>query len=67
MLGGRISNQDEDEVENELAELEREINGPGPLPAVPDTELRTEPQTKVQKQPDRQQERRPERQKMLAA
>ncbi|EGO56647.1 hypothetical protein NEUTE1DRAFT_33213, partial [Neurospora tetrasperma FGSC 2508] len=50
MLGGRISNQDEDEVEEELAALEAEVaakNQPVPvqpvpqvpLPNVPDTEL----------------------------
>ncbi|KAK3397370.1 Snf7 family, partial [Sordaria brevicollis] len=50
MLGGRISNQDEDEVEEELAALEAEVaakNKPVsvqpvpqvPLPNVPDTEL----------------------------
>ena len=38
MLGGRISNQDEDEVEDELEELEAEIAGI-PLPAVPTSEL----------------------------
>ncbi|KAI1820954.1 charged multivesicular body protein 6 [Xylaria intraflava] len=37
MLGGRITNQDEDEVEDELVALEREINGTGPLPNVPNT------------------------------
>ncbi|KAI1418244.1 Snf7-domain-containing protein [Hypoxylon sp. FL1857] len=39
MLGGRITNQDEDEVEDELAALELEVNGPAPLPNVPDTKL----------------------------
>jgi len=34
MLGGRISNQDEDEVEDELAALEAEMTGV-PLPDVP--------------------------------
>jgi charged multivesicular body protein 6 len=38
MLGGRISNQDEDEVEDELAALEAEVNNV-PLPEVPTTEL----------------------------
>lgn len=38
MLGGRISNQDEDEVEDELEALEAEINGV-PLPAVPTNAL----------------------------
>lgn len=39
MLGGRISNQDEEEVEDELAALEAEVSGQQILPAVPDTEL----------------------------
>ncbi|KAI1173166.1 Snf7 family [Nemania sp. FL0916] len=62
MLGGRISNQDEDEVEDELANLEREINktrlNPLPLPAVPDTELPTEthPEEVRVQQPVRQRE-----------
>lgn len=34
MLGGKISNQDEDEVEDELAALEAEVTGV-PLPDVP--------------------------------
>lgn len=64
MLGGRITNQDEDEVEDELAALEREINEPATLPAVP----KTEPQVQEsQEQPERQQKRRPERQAMLSS
>ncbi|KAK8134688.1 hypothetical protein PG984_006700 [Apiospora sp. TS-2023a] len=40
MLGGRISNNDEDEVEEELERLAKEVNGPQettpePLPVVP--------------------------------
>ena len=38
MLGGRISNQDEDEVEDELDALEAELTGV-PLPDVPTAEL----------------------------
>ncbi len=40
MLGGRISNADEDEVEEELAALEAEVAPPStvaPLPSVPDS------------------------------
>jgi charged multivesicular body protein 6 len=37
MLGGKISNQDEDEVEEELEALEAELTGV--LPEVPSTEL----------------------------
>ncbi|KAI1195977.1 charged multivesicular body protein 6 [Nemania serpens] len=64
MLGGRITNQDEDEVEDELAALEREINEPGPLPVAPKTEPQVE---RSQEQPERQAERRPERQAMLSS
>lgn len=38
MLGGQISNQDEDEVEDELEALEAEVTGV-PLPEVPTTDL----------------------------
>jgi charged multivesicular body protein 6 len=38
MLGGRISNQDEDEVEDELQAMEAEIAAV-PLPEVPATDL----------------------------
>ena len=35
MLGGRMSNQDEDEVEDELAAMEREVIGAPSLPSMP--------------------------------
>ncbi|KAJ9165085.1 Charged multivesicular body protein 6 [Coniochaeta hoffmannii] len=63
MLGDKISNQDEDEVEEELAALEAELGGRErtpvvPLPSVPDTELerdRTdEPQPARVQQEERQ-------------
>lgn len=38
MLGGRISNADEDEVEDELAALEAEVARAATLPNVPETE-----------------------------
>jgi charged multivesicular body protein 6 len=38
MLGGRISNHDEDEVEDELEALEAELTGV-PMPDVPTAEL----------------------------
>ncbi|KAK6070565.1 snf7 family protein [Seiridium cupressi] len=44
MLGGRITNQDEEEVEDELAALEAEINGPTKLPDVPNNKLPETPQ-----------------------
>jgi charged multivesicular body protein 6 len=41
MLGGRISNQDEDEVEDELVALEAELTAV-PLPEVPTRKLQSE-------------------------
>ncbi|KAI1366108.1 charged multivesicular body protein 6 [Xylaria arbuscula] len=67
MLGGRITNQDEDEVEDELAALEREVNGPAPLPAVPVTEPVPEIPAGREELLDRQPERQPERQAMLTS
>jgi len=73
MLGGRITNQDEEEVEDELAALEREVNGPGVLPAVPNTSLSPSEEVadveEEERQPEvrAQEERRPERQAMLAS
>lgn len=67
MLGGRITNADEDEVEDELAALELEVNGPAtaPLPNVPDTKL---PESKAkEQQPGRKQEPEAERRAMLAS
>lgn len=53
MLGGRISNQDEDEVEDELAAMEAGIRGPAApperLPEVPSDKL---PQRQQQQVPD---------------
>lgn len=60
MLGGRISNQDEDEVEDELEALEAEITGV-PLPAVPTSELPSKERAKA-----RQREREEQREAMLA-
>ncbi|KAI2471783.1 charged multivesicular body protein 6 [Annulohypoxylon bovei var. microspora] len=65
MLGGRITNQDEDEVEDELAALELEVNGPAPLPNVPDTKL---PPAKVAEQPasaPQEQEPEPEQERRV--
>ncbi|CAJ2511832.1 Uu.00g074570.m01.CDS01 [Anthostomella pinea] len=65
MLGGRITNQDEDEVEDEMAALELEINGPAHLPEVPNTTL---PEPDVEEQePEAAPERQPERQLMPAS
>ncbi|KAI0837314.1 charged multivesicular body protein 6 [Hypoxylon sp. FL0890] len=73
MLGGRITNQDEDEVEDELAALELEINGPAPLPNVPDTKLpkaaavEQQATTSQEEEEEPEPEREPERRAMLAA
>jgi charged multivesicular body protein 6 len=60
MLGGRITNQDEEEVEDELAALEAEVNGPAVLPNVPVTKLPTTPVAETEPAPARvrQEERR---------
>lgn len=39
MLGSAITNQDEEEVEDELAALEAEVNGPAKLPDAPNNHL----------------------------
>jgi charged multivesicular body protein 6 len=39
MLSGRMTNQDEDEVEDELEALAKEVNGVGALPDAPTQEL----------------------------
>lgn len=69
MLGGKISNQDEDEVDDELAALQAEIERPEllpePLPEVPDTKLPTSEERPV-KQPAKIKQQEPERQAMLA-
>ncbi|KAI5863447.1 charged multivesicular body protein 6 [Durotheca rogersii] len=70
MLGGRMTNQDEDEVEDELAALEQEVNGPAAaaaadaLPSVPDTKL---PEPRAAEQQRQRQEPEPERTAVLAS
>ncbi|KAI1497413.1 Snf7-domain-containing protein [Biscogniauxia marginata] len=69
MLGGRITNQDEDEVEDELAALELQVNGPPPvrMPTVPDTKL-PEPEVAAVQEPEAPQEQpQAERRVMLAS
>lgn len=67
-LAGQMSNEDEDEVEDELEALEREVIGlpdapnstivsEGTLPEVPQTELQQE-QERLRKQKDRAKQRR---------
>lgn len=65
MLGGRISNQDEEDVEDELAALQAEATGQGrELPSVPNARL-PEQEREAAQQPVGSREA--ERQAMLAA
>lgn len=64
MLGGRISNHDEDEIENELNALEAELRGTEPLPNVPNTQLPAH--ENEDPQPARVKQKEAERQAMLA-
>lgn len=66
MLGGRITNQDEEEVEDELAKLEREVNGPAPMPAVPVNPL-PEPEIDVETETVSAPESQPERREAMLA
>lgn len=63
MLGGRISNHDEDEVEDELEALEAELTGV-PLPEVPKTELPARERAKARER--EREEQREQRVAMLA-
>lgn len=62
MLGGKISHQDEDEVEDELAALEAEVKGIEPLPKVPETL----PEPKEDQELPQIPQKEPERQAILA-
>ncbi|PHH62762.1 hypothetical protein CDD81_6750 [Ophiocordyceps australis] len=64
LLGGRISNQDEEEVEDELAALQAELADPHQLPSVPNAHV-PKAQRLAQESPERQQESN--RQAMLAS
>lgn len=65
MLGGKISNQDEDEVEEELAAMEAALKERAPLPDVPDTELPAH-EIVPEREPARVKQKQPEQQAMLA-
>ncbi|KAI1737107.1 charged multivesicular body protein 6 [Xylaria scruposa] len=67
MLGERITNQDEEEVEDELAALERETNGLAPLPAVPNTTPSVPETATAEQKRSNKPARRPERQAMPAS
>ena len=65
MLGGRISNQDEEEVEDELEALQAELAGEGQeLPSVPNARL---PESEREAEQQAARTRQSERQAMLAA
>lgn len=66
MLGGKISNQDEDEVEEELAAMEAELGERAPLPNVPDTKLPAY-ENVPDPQPGRVEQKQPEQEAMLAS
>lgn len=65
MLGGKISNQDEEEVEDELAALEAAVKRTTPLPNVPLTEPPAHEEV-PEALPARAEQKEPERQAMLA-
>ncbi|KAM3431549.1 hypothetical protein MY1884_004626 [Beauveria asiatica] len=67
MLGGRISNQDEDEVEDELAEMEGQIRGRAPVDEEEQLQQRL-PEVPTGKLPERASDKEPlrETQAMLA-
>ncbi|RYP67552.1 hypothetical protein DL769_005730 [Monosporascus sp. CRB-8-3] len=68
MLGGRMTNQDEDEVEDELAALENEVNAPvSKLPAAPDTALPEVPSQREEEERAPAREKQAERRAMLAS
>ena len=66
MLGQRITNQDEEEVEDELAALAAEVNGTTKLPDVPQDKLPDAPQTEPETEPARVQERQETREAIAA-
>lgn len=61
MLGGKMSNQDEDEVEDELEAIEREVSGVPALPAAPNGIKEDMPDVPLETPAERQKRRRKER------
>lgn len=57
MLAGQMSNEDEDEVEDELEALQREAEGPVALPNAPEAPLVISEDEKKQKEKERARER----------
>ena len=60
MLANRMSNQDEDEVEDELADLEREVNGVKDMPNAPIKQPELTPKERAARR-QREREEREER------
>jgi charged multivesicular body protein 6 len=67
MLSGRISLQDEEEVEDELAALEAEVTGVKILPSAPKTQLQQDEAAESERRPEPERAKEPERQAMLAS
>jgi charged multivesicular body protein 6 len=74
MLGNRMSNQDEDEVEDELEAMEREVNGTAAVPAMPDApsqvvegEMPEVPTESAEEKARRRRLERAEKRQLLAA
>ncbi len=61
MLGNKMSNQDEDEVEDELENLEREVAGIPALPEAPNAVQEGMPDAPQESPAERQRRRRKER------
>ena len=66
MLAGRMSNQDEDEVEDELEALAAEMSG-DTLPTVPTNKIELDEQAKAELQRERARRREKERKQSQAA
>ncbi|KFY16047.1 hypothetical protein V492_01606 [Pseudogymnoascus sp. VKM F-4246] len=64
MLGGKISNQDEDEVEDELEALEAQVTGV--MPSVPTTKLPAKERAEAREK-QREEQREERREAMLAS
>jgi charged multivesicular body protein 6 len=61
MLGGKMSNQDEDEVEDELEAMEREVAGVPSLPDAPNTVQEALPDVPQETPEEKAKRRRQER------
>lgn len=66
LLANRMSNQDEDEVEDELQQLEREVNGVQDVPVLPDAPV-AQPELTQEQKAKAERESRARESKQLAA